>query len=85
MEAEPNEFNVLHQYLAQIAYQIVRVNAKDPEKVDPDAFVLKFEKRAKEDPKPPPERQRQAHQSKALWQAVLKARGIKFIYHEAPE
>jgi hypothetical protein len=66
---EPNEFNPLFYYLAAIAFIIARVNAKNPERIRLEDFLLKFEAKAKKEEGTP-----LWQQSKAAW---LSALGIK--------
>ena len=44
-----NDFNVMHQYLAQIAAEVRRSAAAHPERVDQKDFLLKFIKEPQEE------------------------------------
>lgn len=39
---EVNEFHRMDYFLAQIAWMILMVNSKDPDKIEFDPFLLKF-------------------------------------------
>lgn len=68
LQEEEHAFNRTDHYLAQIACEIVRGRVKDPSKVKPDQFMLKFVRQtpkakrgARKDPKT------RLKESKAAW------------------
>lgn len=67
LNKEPNRFNPLYSYLAQIAAEIRRSFVKSPDKVETENFIIKFvDKKSKIKQK--------AEQSKSSW---LRWLGIK--------
>lgn len=42
LEREPNDFNPLHYYLANIVAELDRVNSKHPERIKTEDKILKF-------------------------------------------
>jgi len=66
LNEEPNRFNPLYFYLAQIAAEVRRTIVKKPEKVKVEDFVIKFI--SKED-----QRKANLNKSKSFW---LKGLGI---------
>lgn len=78
LDMEVNDFDRTCVYLAQIAAEIRRGNHKNPQSVEIDHFLLKFEDKAKkvDDPDEQEKRKRRALDAANVWIGTVTASKI---------